>query len=379
MPWERVHDNTIHKLLDSLKNNGEEENVARLATVMKDVAKRIVKRVIGSNNAARLARFRRRTVERSPEAEKYAVLIDTTNGCNLRCSFCTRRNATIVRMKSSEFDRILSRLDGHVSSLQLSCAWEYSIAKNAAEIVRVLGEHQLPNTSIYTNGNVLPDDLAEATIDARLESFVVSIGEAKRETYERIRTGGRFERVLSNIRKLDQRKKQRASRYPVLCANLTLINSNIDELPDFVELAHGLGIEQIRGRHLILNEPLDMDAEVIRDKSRANQIIEAAHGKASDYGMEFSVPRYSENVAPKRCRAPWQRLYISSNGDVSVCPRIHVYERIGNLLHQDLRGIVRGSRMRNLMRQFNRSAFANPVCRICLANKETEVPIEQGF
>ena len=320
-----------------------------------------------------------RTIQDLPSKKAaYSFLLDTTNGCNLRCSFCTRSSNRVLRMTTEKFETIISKICRHAVSLQLSCAWEYSIANNAGEIIRALGTYKIPATTIYTNGNIVTEDIAEAVIDARLNDFVVSIGEAKKDTYERLRRGGNFDKVISNIRELTRLKKKLNSRLPHICTNLTVVNSNIGELLEFVDLARSIGVERIIGRHLILNEGLDMENEIIKDQSRANEILDAAEKKAVHYGMTFSIPRYGV-LTPKQCRAPWQQLYISSSGDVSVCPRIHMYEKIGNLLTDSFDSIVKSDEMNTLKNQFNNLGFRNPVCGICMENRETEHPINQGF
>lgn len=311
--------------------------------------------------------------------QRYSLLLDTTNGCNLSCTFCTRDNGKIVQMTAGELDLLLGKIHKYLDSVQLSCAWEYSIARNAADIIRTLGRYNIPSTSIYTNGNILSDDIAQALIDARLNDFVVSIGEAKPETYQRLRRGGKFDRVVANITRLQKLKKERDSRFPRVLANLTVVNSNLGELVDFIELAQSLGIEAVTGRHLILNEGLDMSGEIVRDAGYANSVIEAARKKALGYGISFSIPGYGEPLEPKSCRAPWRQLYLSSNGDLSVCPRIHLHQKVGNLLTDSFDAIRRGKEMRNLKRQFESRKFANPVCGICMENRETERPIDQGF
>jgi MoaA/NifB/PqqE/SkfB family radical SAM enzyme len=339
--------------------------------------KKLAKRLLGEGRAASAARLKA-ALGRIFNSKKYSVLIDTTNGCNLRCSFCSRNNESIVRMRTDDFDLILRKLRKRVCALQLSCAWEFSIAANAPEIVRTIGKYKIPSTAIYTNGNILTDAIAEAAIQARLNDFVFSIGEAKKETYERLRSGGHFDRVIANVRKMAVLKEKHRSQLPRLSANLTLVDSNIGELPDFVDLAFAAGIRRIIGRHLILNEGLDMEHEMIRDTRRANEIIDAAERKAVGHGMVFSIPRYGP-LAPKPCRAPWQQLYVASNGDVSVCPRIHLYENIGNLLTDSLADIEAGERLGRLRERFAGREFANPVCAICLEGRETERPIRQGF
>ena len=311
--------------------------------------------------------------------KSYSVLLDTTNGCNLQCVFCTRENGKVVMMSPRELEVILDKVARFTDTLQLSCAWEYSIDRNAPELVRTLGNHRIRSTSIYTNGNILSEELARALVAARMGQWVVSIGEAREETYRRLRAGGDFAKVIANIERLVAIKKELGSQLPLICANLTLVKSNLDELPEFVELAHRIGVQRIVGRQLILNEGLDMSCEVVTAFSHADQVIDAAERKAKDYGMHFSVPRYRGELLPKSCQAPWRQLYISSNGDVSVCPRIHVYSPLGNLLKQSLREILRGRPMKELREQFKAGCFTNPVCGICMENRETVQAINQGF
>ena len=185
--------------------------------------------------------------------------------------------------------------------------------------------------------------------------------------------------MLENIRKIGRLKNEYQSDYPQLSANLTLINSNISELPGFVDLAHDLGIQHITGRHLILCEGLDIDHEIIRDEVMANSLIETARKKAAGYGITFAVPGYSSRTAPKSCRAPWDRLYISSNGDVSVCPRIHVYEGTGNLIREDCEDVMDSTQLADLRNQFMTGNYKNPVCGICNENREEKIAIDQGF
>lgn len=321
-----------------------------------------------------------RTAVLSKTGNRYLdILIDSTDGCNLKCEFCPRTTDKIIRMSVSDFDLIMSKVHRKTRSLQLSCAWEYSISKNAPEIVRTLGRYSIPRTTIYTNGNILSSELATALIDSKINNYVISIGESHKETYERLKKGGSFDKVLENIGKLVELKSHRNSPLPKICANLTLVNSNIGELSGFIDLAHKIGIQEIRGRHLILIKGLDLDNEVVRDFIYANTIIKESSLKASRYRMTFSIPLYSKEYGRKLCRAPWQQLYISSNGDVSVCPRIHKYEKIGNLIEEKFEDIARSEVKSELLNQFNTRIYKNPVCKTCMANMESTTEIDQGF
>lgn len=310
---------------------------------------------------------------------RYQVFFDTTNFCNLRCTFCPRSGKSPVSMTTENVETVLKRIAYRADYLQLSCAWELSVAKNAAEVIQSVGSCHIPFTSIYSNGNILPPMMADALIEGAISEYVVSLGESTKETYESIRKGGNFEKVTANIGMLSSLKKKRNSLYPRICANLTLINSNIGELPGFVEMAAGLGIQEIRGRHLILNKGLDIMDEVISDYQSADRIILESRELARRSCIIFSVPLCREAAMPKNCMAPWRQLYISCTGDASVCPRIHTHVTIGNLLREDFRAMERGSRLRTLQREFLSGRYRNPVCGICQQGFETSSPIDQGF
>ena len=340
--------------------------------------KNSIKKIISKKNIRNLQKIKRSFAE-IVGLRTFHVLIDTNNCCNLSCSFCTRENGEIIRMSSDEFSSVLNKIHKKTLSLQLSCAWEYSFAKNAPELIRILGEYKIPKTTVYSNGNILSSDLIDALISSKINNYVVSIGEAKKDTYEKLRKGGNFERVIKNIKNLKSAKINQNSKLPKICANLTVTETNIKELLDFVSLAKEIGIEEIRGRHLILNKKLNIDQEVIKDIDKANKIISDARIKAKSFGIGFDVPIYQMEHNKKDCVAPWQQLYISSNGNVSVCPRIHMYENIGNILNSNLRKIERGEKLYQFRNKFEIQNYNNPVCQICNENKESEIPIDQGF
>ena len=52
---------------------------------------------------------------------------------------------------------------------------------------------------------------------------------------------GGEQQVISNINKINKFKIEKKSKFPRLCTNLTLINSNIGELVDFVDIAEKRG------------------------------------------------------------------------------------------------------------------------------------------
>ena len=186
----------------------------------------------------------------------------------------------------------------------------------------------------------MKEEFINSIFESGLTELVFSIEEANAQTYSKIRQGGNYERVLNNIQEIARRKIQKQSNIPRIGANLTCMKSNIEELPDFVRIASKVGIEFIRGRHLILLEGLGMKKESLIDSlDKTNDIIKKAHEIAKKENIAFYVPLLSKEVRKDFCYRPWTQLYISSNGDLTVCPRISQYEILGNLLKDDFEEI----------------------------------------
>ena len=282
-------------------------------------------------------------------------------------------------MAPKTFHQILEKITPHISTFLLSCAWEFSTHPTPHEIITRLGQFDIDSRIIFSNGNILTDKMLCAIIEANLQKYVFSINESTSETYSYIRKGGKFERVMTNIQRMVEAKKQMGSG-PVIAVNMTLLHSNIEELPDFVSKAVKLGVQTISGRHLILNKGLGMQKELITDFARADQLIECAQSIADTAGVLFNVPLYNvPKPSKKNCTAVFNQWHVSSNGDVSICPRIHKHIIVGNILSQSFETIYTGQSLQNLKAEFKTGKFTNPVCSLCLRNKEIEIEIDQGF
>src|SRR5262249_52770492 len=89
-------------------------------------------------------------------------------------------------------------------------------------------------TWITTNATLMTDARADALARAGLTRATVSIDGATKETYERIRIGGRFEEAVRGIKALTDARR-RWARPRVMLAMVGMV-SNLRELPRLVDL-----------------------------------------------------------------------------------------------------------------------------------------------
>jgi MoaA/NifB/PqqE/SkfB family radical SAM enzyme len=320
---------------------------------------------------------------RKERGRDLTVLLDVNNICNLDCIMCSRGSVPerTRNMTPEEFERIGDQCLFRAKDLQVCCSWELSISKHAPAILRLLPKYRIPYTSAITNGNFISEELLESFFLSGIDEVTFSIGEATRETYEKIRVGGDFDRILQNIARLVERKKASGSERPMITANLTIMRSNLDELVDFVDLAADIGIECLRGRHMLFLEECPVEGEIlVNEAERTNQTIRRARRAAKARQLVFDVPYLDPE--PRRdysCFRPWTTLYISSDGSLSVCPRIKELEPLGNLLEKDFEELFYSSEPIRKLREDFAAGRHNEVCRWCMSGVKERERVSQKF
>jgi MoaA/NifB/PqqE/SkfB family radical SAM enzyme/SAM-dependent methyltransferase len=314
----------------------------------------------------------------------HQIFLDVNNSCNLDCVMCSRDNSRekAKNMTADDFRTIADKCFRYAMNLQISCAWEASISKHTPEILALLPRYNIPNTSMLTNGNYMTDDLLKAIFDSGLNKLIFSLEETDPLIYSKIRKKGDFNKVVKHIDTVKSYKKRRGLTLPQLCINMTIMKSNIHEMPEFVKFASKLGIEVITGRHLILLEDCDTGNEILyNDRERTNEIIIKAGRMAQESNVVFNVPLINREIEKKTvCARPWDSLYISSNGDASCCPRISRIRSFGNLLNSSFEDVFyTNAAIDSLRISFLNGCVDNEICKWCAEGLEQRKTINQQF
>ena len=90
---------------------------------------------------------------------------------------------------------------------------------------------------------------------------MVSVDSPRKETYEAIRIGADFGRLLKTIEYLVAARVKAGKSTPRLRFNVTLMRSNIQEVEELVTLAANLGVAYLDFRHMLIYEGLGMEEE----------------------------------------------------------------------------------------------------------------------
>src|SRR2546423_8978964 len=196
------------------------------------------------------------------------VIWDISNKCNLRCRMCHFSFDDVFHRQAiytspALFERIAASTLPFAHTLVLSAANEPLISPHFVEILRIAARYAIPELLFLTNGQLLSPAVADAILETGVTQVQISIDGATKETYEYIRRGARFERLVQNLEYLSARKRALNRVRPRLQFNLVLMQQNLEELPLFVDLAERLGVEWIAARHLLMMRGLEMEARTL--------------------------------------------------------------------------------------------------------------------
>ena len=226
------------------------------------------------------------------------VEMDISNICNLRCVMCyfsfdKYAQEDPLYLTPEKFSYLAQSLLPYARTLNLSLGNEPLTSPYFVDLLKIASNYELEHLSFSTNGLLMDREIAEAVLDSGVTEVVFSIDGATKQTYEKIRLGGDFARLLENIRMLAKMRTMRGNGIPKLRCDTVLMQSNIQELKDIVYLASDLGIDKINLNHLVVYKGLGMESESLyHSQELSDKCLAEAHRVAEQSGIEVvSTPK----------------------------------------------------------------------------------------
>ena len=231
------------------------------------------------------------------------VRFDLHNRCNLRCSICyyaieAFRRQPLERMSDEVIEAMAREIWPRTRELWFSCGYEPLLAPNLAEVLIRAKASGIPAVRLVTNGLLLNEEKARMLIDAGLDGLMVSIDGARRDTYEAIRQGSDFERVIGNVRRLQEIKRERGVKHPELCVNSVMTAGNITDWADVVHLAADLGAGWISLSPQTVYEGMEPEQRLREIPEQVNAALDRAREAAAQRGIFLFAPAGFDLNAP---------------------------------------------------------------------------------
>lgn len=298
-----------------------------------------------------ITEFYRRNKDYSVKHSPDTVVLEVNNTCNLNCVMCQTQSSKRQKgeMSVELFEKSASQVSSlGVKSVSIHTIGEPFLAKNFRDILSCLRKNRL-KLVITTNGLLIHKhiDVIKAFPDV-ISRITFSIDGATKKTYENLRKGGSFDKLMSNLELVRGLKKSSWKRYPFrMNMQAALSNENIDEIPAF-----------FRSFRKYFHDD-DMRFSFLCN-------LTSAHAEAGYYKDK---KLYSEKLAklPVPCKLLWRQAHVLWNGDVSACCRDYNGEMIvGNINKDSISAIWQGhvyERLRKIHKAGDMSDLR--LCRDC--------------
>ncbi len=184
--------------------------------------------------------------------------LNTLNRCNVSCVMCPPaiRHDQLGIKRDPYFRLTMDDYAALTSGVNLKTAHfvgayaEPLLNKEIFALVK-RAHDQGTFTAITTNAMPLSRDFAIRLVDAGLDMISVSLHGATKATAEAVMLKSNFDRVIQNIRTLQEVKQARGTEKPEIYFNFVSQFVNVREIPDFVDLAAELGVRHVNIIHLI--------------------------------------------------------------------------------------------------------------------------------
>jgi MoaA/NifB/PqqE/SkfB family radical SAM enzyme len=231
------------------------------------------------------------------------IVLDVTSRCNLACRMCYFSGTNELRFKPFDaptpprgamnletFTHVADQLFPHAWRVALACAAEPLMHPAFREILAVAAAHRVPDLWFPTNLLLLTETTARAVVDARVRTVGVSVDGADASTYESIRTGARWDRLLDRLELLRRVREERGSRLPRLRLIFTWMRSNFDHLRRLPELASRHGFSELDVRFVSPTVGVDTSAELLTgfDRTLLHAELEATARDAVRRGLRLA-------------------------------------------------------------------------------------------
>ncbi|MGE5390787.1 MAG: radical SAM/SPASM domain-containing protein [Deltaproteobacteria bacterium] len=170
--------------------------------------------------------------------------LETVHACNARCIMCTIDNwakADEALMKEDLFRKFAKEVGQYsdwIETICLSRDGEPTLDKTMPQKVKLLKNAGIKKVTLTTNAQLLTSDFSSRLILSGLDDIMISIDGATRETFERIRRGLSFEKVVNNTLELIRIRDSLDSPMTIRI-RMVILHENQHEVDDFIAFWSG--------------------------------------------------------------------------------------------------------------------------------------------
>ncbi|MDR2406392.1 MAG: radical SAM protein [Deltaproteobacteria bacterium] len=170
--------------------------------------------------------------------------LDLSTRCNLRCPMCPAGGGggdlfpgLRVDLPFHLYEMALKEASFYsLPSVRLGMTGEPLLVKGIEKYVKMAKDYGVLDISLITNGQLLDRRTSRKLMEAGLTRLMVSVDAGSPDTYERVRPGGDFSRLLGNLGDFLSERRALGSELPVLRVSFVELPENQEDKDNFLAI-----------------------------------------------------------------------------------------------------------------------------------------------
>ncbi|MDB9811019.1 radical SAM protein [Candidatus Pelagibacter sp.] len=329
--------------------------------------------------------------------------IDPSNACNHSCPFCISGHIHLSKFKGTEFfnrqmmdkktllNLVQDLSKTKIKSIAFTGGGEPTMNPSLKDAIVYLKKNSNIQLGMYSNGSMMKRfDLFDTIVES-LEWIRVSIDAGTKKSYDDLRvtnSSNNFDVVISNIKKLIERKKELKSNI-IIGVGFVVTQDNYNEVIDFANLFKDIDVDYCQFKPEIIqierNGTQDDKKQQISSEFWAYKIIDLLNEASQILGKKFESNAYKiedlivdqDNYGRgyKECIGSQFQPCIGADGHVYVCTnhRGHKKYSYGNLYEESFKkiwgNIKKKQKIMNLINKKEKFCNCTQLCKPHESNK----------
>lgn len=246
--------------------------------------------------------------------------------CNLSCYMCQTSNwdRDAEDLHLDRFKEFLAKTPATMK-IKLQGMGEPLLSRHFFDLVSYAKDQGI-RVETTSNGTTLHSAThRERILNSGLSSLIISLDAARRETFESIRIGADFPKIIDGLRQLV--KERGDKKAPAIRVWMVGMKSNIHELPELIRLCADLGVDEFILQCNLVNWGKEewqtkIASYDLSEAVAADQYIEEARQISRPLKLPFSVFQGNSKFSVqdnRPCTWPWHSAYLTAEGKVTPC------------------------------------------------------------
>ncbi|MFA5388660.1 MAG: SPASM domain-containing protein, partial [Candidatus Omnitrophota bacterium] len=147
---------------------------------------------------------------------------------------------------------------------------------------------------------------------------------------------------------------------------------NIEDLPNFIELASFLGVDSVQCNYLTVFKEAHLKLSCFFMQQVTNEMFDKAGRLAEELNIDLKLPpKFSQaGYFKTRCPGPWKDIYVDTEG--AVLPCCSSGEHYGELRNSDVLSIWNNQKYQQIRADLASGNAVN-MCKYCLNSNPANV------